>query len=149
MVGEGLLRQQVVPEAQGAFPAGSRQISANRKRPDACSSSALPIRVETNGIGPSGHLSQVVKPVPRHPAEAFGEAAVSTDGDRETLIECRVNPIACASTRYFTRSRVTRRGRLSDGVSAADGMSLRAVLDTEYAFHAGDWLDLDAIVWRR
>src|SRR5258708_23352365 len=86
--------------------------------------------------------------VPRHTGRAFGAAASRQDGDRETLIEMSRKP---------DRLRVNEIFHSLEGEADAvgyptvfvrlTGCPLRCqYCDTEYAFHAGDWWNLDAIV---
>src|SRR6202140_4118772 len=86
--------------------------------------------------------------VPRHTGRAFGATASRQDGDRATLIEMSRKP---------DRLRVNEIFHSLQGEADAFGYPTVFVrltgcpiccryCDTEYAFHAGDWLDLDAIV---
>src|SRR5258708_38671317 len=148
LVGRGLLRQQVVSGGSGRFSAGSRQISsiAQASRCPA-QDRLLPIRVETMGLG-QGNSVASSQAVPRHTGRAFGAAAPRQDGDRETLIEMSRKPDRLRVNEIFH----SLQGE-ADAVGyptvfvRLTGCPLRCqYCDTEYAFHAGDWLDLEAIV---
>src|SRR6266851_2489526 len=88
--------------------------------------------------------------VPRHTGRAFGAAASRQNGDRETLIEMSRKPDRLRVNEIFH----SLQGE-ADAVGyptvfvRLTGCPLRCqYCDTEYAFHTGDWHDIDAIVER-
>src|SRR6266851_2563020 len=86
--------------------------------------------------------------VPRCAGRTFGAATSRQNGDRETLIEISRKPERLRVNEIFH----SLQGE-ADAVGyptvfvRLTGCPLRCrYCDTEYAFHAGDWLDVDAIV---
>src|SRR5258706_5881106 len=88
--------------------------------------------------------------VPRCAGRTFGPAASRQNGDRETLIEASRKPERLRVNEIFH----SLQGE-ADAVGyptvfvRLTGCPLRCrYCDTAYAFHAGDWLDLEDIVDR-
>src|SRR6266849_2869973 len=93
-------------------------------------------------------------PLCRFAGRAFGSAAPGQDGGRETLSEQAVKP---ERLRVPVRLRVNEIFHSLQGEADCVGFPTVFVrltgcplrcqyCDTEYAFHAGDWLDLEAIL---
>src|ERR1700731_5231187 len=99
------------------------------------------------GPGPGNSVASS-QAVPRCAGRTSGAAAPRQNGDRETLIEIAHKPARLRINEIFH----SLQGE-ADAVGyppvfvRLTGCPLRCqYCDTEYAFHAGDWLELEAIL---